>query len=214
MEKFRERESLELFLKDAYDLASGGIKTHLEAVRKLANDEVRSDDEALCLKTQYYNFYNNPYVFGWLGRSEYLNDGPKYLSPLSQSHLNLFRETERLNSSINHLENTETRNKDKLLIANIYKLGCMLAILEQVTYEAMAIGWPFRAEYLPPVSDYQASWMREYNQKLPTIGYFYQDIYSVVANFAPAYDNFLAHILLLPKPNNLMNYVKLDSNYS
>lgn len=77
-------------LKAAFDLSSGGIGVMSQSLVDLDLNTTISETSYKCLIDAKSNFLTQSYVFGWGGSID--DDKPLFLSPLSDKHLELFRQ--------------------------------------------------------------------------------------------------------------------------
>lgn len=92
------------------------------------------------------------------------------------------------------------RFREATLRAAVHKLGCMLALTEQLTYEAKAFGVPVSAEFRPTTltEKYLANWQKLFGEPMPGIKGLYEQAHTVLVNTTKSEDNdLLGHILPL-----------------
>lgn len=91
------------------------------------------------------------------------------------------------------------RFRDVTLQVAVHKLGCMLVLTEQLTFDAEALGIPVAPTYRPsdPEGRGSANWQKLFNESMPDIEGLYRQAHAVfVANALPE-DSFVAHLFAI-----------------
>lgn len=167
--------------KSAFDLSSGGIGIHFAAVELLIAGRKLPDWAKNSVNISGSNYLVNPYVFGWKNPDgSYKDFGPKNLSPHSISHLRLlaatkeeYRNLDNLKRKLLEVEEADSKSlsQKQARKAAIYKLGAMLAVTDQLTYDASQQGKPLPANFRPEDLDgkLHANWQRLFGREMPTL---------------------------------------------
>lgn len=87
--------------------------------------------------------------------------------------------------------------RDKTLSAAVHKLACMLAVTDQLTYEARQYGVPFDSNTKPddPDGKWDKSWRGMFGESMPGIGILYTQAHKVLTTTANSDELLIAHIL-------------------
>lgn len=96
------------------------------------------------------------------------------------------------------------RFREATLAAAVYKLGAMLALTDQLTFDANALGIPFPPTYKPNDLDgiWRANWQAILNEQMPDLAGLYTQAHAVFVSRADQEDPLIAHLLnldLLPQ---------------
>lgn len=93
----------------------------------------------------------------------------------------------------------EERFRDALLKASVHKLGAMLALTDQLTFDAQALGVPIPASYKPSeeIEKWEANWQRLFGEPMPTIEGLYRQAHSVFVEHSDPKDPLVAHLFAL-----------------
>lgn len=83
--------------------------------------------------------------------------------------------------------------------AAVYKLGCMLGAVDQVTYEAAQQGKPFLKTYHPRTfrSEWEQGWQKVFGEPLPTLEELYKQAHSTFATNVDKADPLVTHLVEL-----------------
>jgi len=83
--------------------------------------------------------------------------------------------------------------------AAIYKLGCMLAVTDQFTYDANKQGTPTQANFRPPDPEgtWNNNWQKLFGEPMPTIEELYNQAYGVLKDNIDPNDPITAHFVNL-----------------
>lgn len=89
--------------------------------------------------------------------------------------------------------------------AAIDKLGTMMGLVDQLTFEAAALGSPVSSEYRPLNKKMQVEkyWPEYFGEELPGIGRLYEQAHEVFTRVADPNDPYLGHILSMPTLSQL-----------
>jgi hypothetical protein len=87
--------------------------------------------------------------------------------------------------------------REKTLKASTYKLGTMLAITEQILYDAKASAVPISASFTPPDLDgrYHLNWQKTFDEELPTIEDLATHAQTTLARYSDPHDQFVGYLL-------------------
>ena len=91
------------------------------------------------------------------------------------------------------------RLNERLTVAAVHKLACMLAVTDQLTFDAASLGIPFPAKYKPARSDasWESTWQQLYNEPMPTLGELYTHSHSILLQHARKDDPLIEHLIAL-----------------
>lgn len=86
--------------------------------------------------------------------------------------------------------------REETLQAAIRKLGCMLAVTDQLTFEANALGVAVPATYKPTrhIEEWEANWQEMFDEPMPTIDELYRQAHVVVAGNTDPQDPLVAYL--------------------
>ncbi|MEO8582123.1 MAG: hypothetical protein ABI425_06165 [Patescibacteria group bacterium] len=86
------------------------------------------------------------------------------------------------------------------LQAATHKLACMLAITDQLTFDAKELGLPYARSYKPPRAPgkWEDNWLKEFGELMPQLGSFYEHAHTLVLSLSNPEDSLIAHIKELP----------------
>lgn len=87
--------------------------------------------------------------------------------------------------------------REEKLIPAVYKLGSMLAVTDQITYEAAQQGSPIPRNFEPNDEVWSRNWQRMFDEPMPTIEGLYRKAHTVFTQHASSSDPLLRHILEL-----------------
>lgn len=87
--------------------------------------------------------------------------------------------------------------KKRNLQKTVYKLGCMLAITDQLTYDAAQQGMPIPANYKSKRWGQNWRWM--FGEPMPTIEELYTQAFRVFTTYADPKDPYVTHLFTLEK---------------
>ena len=79
--------------------------------------------------------------------------------------------------------------------AALYKLGSMLAVTEQILYDAAASGTPIAATYRRKEQKLAQNWQKYFGEDVPTIGELVEQTVSTFRQFADPEDELTRHLL-------------------
>lgn len=265
-------------LDSAYDLASGGMGIHLNAVDVFAAGRELTDWVGNSVRQFDSNYLVSPYVIGWTGRRDACckRSGPHATTPRNEDHLRLIVETsaeyDRLDratlrvvlageeaTSLGDIEapltdpeefrellvratgrgliqydptsspeveiaddefglarsliSTGIRYSDhlwtmfatawfsdmfkmKTLQVAIHKLGCMLALTDQLTFDAQALGVPISRAYKPAeaAGEREKHWQRLFGKPMPGLEGLYQEAHAVLITKSDPQDPLIAYL--------------------
>ncbi len=102
----------------------------------------------------------------------------------------------------NQKATSTARIKPLLQKAALYKLGAMLTVTEQITFDAQAEGCPISGDFQPddPDDKWHRNWQKLFDQPMPTIRELYKQAHSVFVQFADETDPTLSYLFNLPDP--------------
>lgn len=86
-------------------------------------------------------------------------------------------------------------NELRLQRAARHKLGCMLAVTEQILYDTAAAGIPIGALYKPEGERLAKNWQKHFGEDVPTIGELVEQTVSTFRQFADPEDELTRHLL-------------------
>lgn len=91
------------------------------------------------------------------------------------------------------------RFKDATLRAATHKLGAMLGLTDQLTFDAKALGIPVPPTYRPsdPEGKWSANWQRLFGEPIPTLEGLYKQAHAVFVEHSDPNDLFVAHLFTL-----------------
>jgi len=89
------------------------------------------------------------------------------------------------------------RFRSELLTATTHKLGAMLAVTDQITYDASSQGFPIPYSFKPERFD--DGWRKAFGKPVPSIGELYQEAHSVFTSVANPRDGLVKHIFRLDR---------------
>lgn len=86
--------------------------------------------------------------------------------------------------------------RQETLQAALRKLGCMMAVTDQITFDAEVSGVPVPASYKPKrhLREWETNWQNMFGQPMPTIGELYQQAHAVLVQQADPNDPVIAHL--------------------
>jgi len=177
-------------INSVFSLGSGGMGVHLFAVRKLFSGKKLKDFEEASIKTRHSNMFASPYIQDWLWNEStqpsifMFNDCPD-----SEQHRKLMK---TVNTEYGQIKPDNLENFKQVAV---HKLGTMLAITNQILFDAYTSGQPIPASYKP---EYQEEWKKSFGKDLPTIEELYLEAHKVLTDFASPDDLLIAHLLPLP----------------
>lgn len=99
------------------------------------------------------------------------------------------------------------RFRSKTLQIAIHKLGCMLAITDQLTFNAKALGIPYSTQYKPAreTGVWESNWQKTFSEPMPGLGELYKQAHAVLIRFSDAGDPVLKHLFHLNSLPQLTN---------
>lgn len=85
------------------------------------------------------------------------------------------------------------------LTAAVHKLGVMLALTEQLAFDAKALGVPVSSKYKPTksIETWEANWQRLFEEPMPDIAGLYQHAHTVFVANASQEDSLVAHLFAI-----------------
>jgi hypothetical protein len=184
------------FIEDihtAFDLSSGGMGVHVFAVNNLYEGKVLHDWEQGSLDQFSCNYLIQPYILGWISDEEIAKElFPNKPSPNTDLHKKLWKVTSE------EYKNLDLKNPSKQKQAAIHKLGCMLAVTDQILYDAFSSGQPIPANYRPVSEKHIENWKKMFGKEMPNIEGLYLDAYKVFKSHAESSDPVVSHLLKMP----------------
>ncbi len=274
-------------LDSAYDLGSGGMGIHMNALSRLAMGKEIPDRAYTSLSISGSNFIGNPYVIGWY-RPDSGFGGPIVECPDAEPHKRLInniyllyneldRKTIRLallgenelaenvsgeefdresfldlirlaskrgqirlftdfetdftppQSSFDFMtfalrtEGVEVEEsflddfigikttdvfRNEVISAAAHKLAAMLAVSDQITFEAKQLGSPVSFDYRPdraePGGKWRKNWKKYLDEEMPTFGQLYINGHEILTATEIDDNSLFAHVLRKPKLDQLV----------
>lgn len=197
-------------IENAYNLG-GGIGSLSSAVLNLTARRELSGMDRSALEYIGSNFLMNPYTMDWRqGRTGYItSSGPHEVCPFSDMNLRVFDETDkaykRVNATAAKLSLSEEDSRVEkmqplILKAATLKLASMLALLQQLTYDARALGLKIKPDYKPsPLDKWEQEWEKIFGKPLPDISTLYQQARLALVTNASYGGKHAQHLLLIPQ---------------
>lgn len=92
------------------------------------------------------------------------------------------------------------RFRKRMFLAGVYKLGSMLAVTDQLTYDLAQQGNPVPAHYKPIVHRdlYEQNWLKLFGEPMPDIDGLYRQAHGIFTELADPQDPLVAHLFDLP----------------
>lgn len=116
--------------------------------------------------------------------------------------INLMRAKVETNDSLYAIWATtkfSERFRDATLKAATHKLGVMLGLTDQLTFDAQALGIPIPPSYRPSegIEKWEASWQRLFGESMPTLEGLYKQAHAVFVEHSDPDDPLVAHLFAL-----------------
>lgn len=116
--------------------------------------------------------------------------------------INLMRAKVETNGNLWVIWDTITfseRFRDATLTAAIHKLGVMLGLTDQLTFDAKALGIPIPPTYRPsdPEGKWPTNWQRLFGEPMPDLDGLYRQAHNVFVRYADQRDLLIAHLFAL-----------------
>ena len=91
------------------------------------------------------------------------------------------------------------RFRDAIIKNTTHKLGCMLALTDQLTYDAKALGIPISSHYKPSrnIEKWEASWENLFGEPMPTVNGLYRQAHTVFIRYSNPNDQLVEHLFTL-----------------
>lgn len=91
------------------------------------------------------------------------------------------------------------RFREPLLKASVHKLGAMLGLTDQLTFDARELGVPIPASYKPSgeIERWEANWQRLFGEPMPTLEGLYRQAHTVFIEHSDPNDSLVAHLFVL-----------------
>lgn len=95
--------------------------------------------------------------------------------------------------------------RERTLRVATYKLGCMLALTDQLTWEAQALGQPVAKAYRPSrnITEWSDNWHRVFGRPMPSIDGLYQEAHAVFRANTDPNDSLVVPIRYMSKLHQL-----------
>lgn len=97
------------------------------------------------------------------------------------------------------------RFRDRTLQLATYKLGAMLGLTEQLTFDAQALGVPYPATYRPgrDLTVWEANWQKMFGEDMPDLSGLYEKAHQVFVENSAKEDPLTAYLIPLTSLPNL-----------
>ena len=173
----------------------------------------------------FSNFITTPYVLKWGDPNHDVGWDPLVLCKETDLHRQLYRSMEGQYDQLRQIKvpegfpepgarfpNPEAMDK-KLLsyfqlmkTAAAHKLAFMLAISDQLTFEAKELGQPISFNYNPVNGNptWETNWKFMFGEEVPGFGQLYENGYSILKGIAVPDNSLYAHILKKPRLEQLV----------
>lgn len=181
------------YLDWAFDCDSEGMGVQLHALADFATGRELTEKARRSLLGFTSNYLKSIYVYGWMD-PEGGYDNPFALSPYSEAHLRLLDTVFK-----SDFVKGDLTNKAEILRLATYKLGAMLTLTEQLTFDAKALGVPVPPTYRPndPSGKWLATWQKLFGESMPDLQGLYRQAHTVFTANASREDPLLAHLFTI-----------------
>lgn len=217
-------ESINRTIKSAYDLSSIGMGIQMHSLKKLSKLQVLPDWAMDAVQTPFSNFIAKTYVLRWGDPNHDVGWDPLVLCEETELHRKLYRSMKNQYDQLDvtkvpksfprhgiSFPNPESMDDELLTYlqtmktAAAHKLAFMLAISDQLTFEAKELGQPISKDYNPIKSDmkWQTDWKLIFGEDVPDFGLLYENGYSILKDVSIEDNSLYAHILKKPQLKQL-----------
>jgi hypothetical protein len=201
-------------LHTAFDLSSCGIGTQIYAVERLANGTTLSKTDILALTLYNSNYLVLPNILQWLNPTflpaptgwidRFLSKIDRssdnranltfsFLHPHSAEYISFINETNGEFGSGNTDPNFDVFSdtlRVQTLKRGLHKLGCMIAVTEQLVFDANKRGIKVPGSFKPihNIDEWNQNWQSMYGEPIPSIKDLYLQAKAVYHRHLPLND--------------------------
>jgi len=221
----QQLQSISSVIKSAYDLSSIGMGVQMHSLKRLSEFQALPGGAMDAVLFPFSNFITTPYVLKWGNPSHDVGWNPLVLCKETDLHRQLYRSMKGQYDQLRQMEipegfpepgasfpNPEAMDK-KLLsyfqlmkTAAAHKLAFMLAISDQLTFEAKELSQPISFNHNPVNGNakWGTNWKLMFGEEVPGFGQLYENGYSILKGIAVPDSSLYAHILKKPRLEQLV----------